>query len=264
MSNSDNQNGSRANGITTQPLPASQKAYVHSHEHPEVSVPMRAITLSGDHAGNGHENAPVMVYDTSGPYTDPSVETDIRGRPQAAALRMDQSSRRCGGNPGSQLRQRQWARTVRTPNDFLKLPGVRFCVPRPVVTFPRCTTRKRHHYPGDGVHRYSREHRPPGALENGANGNPRTTTGNSFGASIPKFVTAEFVRDEVARGRAIMPANINHPESEPMIIGRNFLVKINANIGNSAVASSRGGGGREDDLGHPLGLGYRHGSFHRR
>ncbi len=76
------------------------------------------------------------------------------------------------------------------------------------------------------------------ALENGAKGNPRTTTGNSFGASIPKFVTAEFVRDEVARGRAIIPANINHPESEPMIIGRNFLVKINANIGNSAVASS--------------------------
>jgi phosphomethylpyrimidine synthase len=76
------------------------------------------------------------------------------------------------------------------------------------------------------------------ALENGAGGNPRTTTGNSFGASIPKFVTAEFVRDEVARGRAIIPANINHPESEPMIIGRNFLVKINANIGNSAVASS--------------------------
>ena len=76
------------------------------------------------------------------------------------------------------------------------------------------------------------------ALENGANGNPRTTTGNSFGAAIPKFVTAEFVRDEVARGRAIIPSNINHPESEPMIIGRNFLVKINANIGNSAVASS--------------------------
>ncbi len=77
------------------------------------------------------------------------------------------------------------------------------------------------------------------ALENGANGNPRPIhAGHSFGASIPQFVTAEFVRDEVARGRAIIPANINHPEAEPMIIGRNFLVKINANIGNSAVASS--------------------------
>src|SRR5574339_535227 len=78
MSNSDNQNGSKLKGVTTQPLPASQKAYVHGHEHPDISVPMRAITLSGGHAGNGQENAPVMVYDTSGPYTDPSVETDIR------------------------------------------------------------------------------------------------------------------------------------------------------------------------------------------
>ena len=73
------------------------------------------------------------------------------------------------------------------------------------------------------------------ALENGQS---RTHNGYSFGAAIPKFVTAEFVRDEVARGRAIIPANVNHPEAEPMIIGRNFLVKINANIGNSAVASS--------------------------
>jgi phosphomethylpyrimidine synthase len=76
------------------------------------------------------------------------------------------------------------------------------------------------------------------AVENGADGASRTHAGNSFGAVIPKFVTPEFVRDEIARGRAIIPANINHPESEPMVIGRNFLVKINANIGNSAVASS--------------------------
>jgi phosphomethylpyrimidine synthase len=76
------------------------------------------------------------------------------------------------------------------------------------------------------------------AFENGAAGNGRTHAGYSFGAAIPKYVTPEFVRDEVARGRAIIPSNINHPESEPMIIGRNFLVKINANIGNSAVASS--------------------------
>src|SRR4029077_17450098 len=76
------------------------------------------------------------------------------------------------------------------------------------------------------------------ALENGNGGGSRTHAGNSFGAAIPKFVTPEFVRDEVARGRAIIPTHINHPEREPMIIGRNFLVKINANIGNSAVASS--------------------------
>ncbi len=76
------------------------------------------------------------------------------------------------------------------------------------------------------------------ALESGSNGASQTHKGNSFGASLPKLITPEFVREEIARGRAIIPANINHPESEPMIIGRNFLVKINANIGNSAVASS--------------------------
>jgi len=77
MSNSDNQNGSKPDGITTRPLPASQKAYVYSHARPDISVPMRAITLSGEPGGNGHANA-IMVYDTSGPYTDPDVTTDIR------------------------------------------------------------------------------------------------------------------------------------------------------------------------------------------
>jgi phosphomethylpyrimidine synthase len=101
------------------------------------------------------------------------------------------------------------------------------------------------------------------ALENGANGGSRTHAGNSFGASLPKVVTAEFVRDEVARGRAIIPANINHPESEPMIIGRNFLVKINANIGNSAVASSIEAL-VEKMIWAALGLGYSHGSFNGR
>jgi phosphomethylpyrimidine synthase len=85
----------------------------------------------------------------------------------------------------------------------------------------------------------------------------RQHRGESFGAAIPAEVTAEFVRDEVARGRAIIPANVNHPESEPMIIGRNFLVKVNANIGNSAVTSVDRRGGRQDDLGDPLGR--RHG-----
>ena len=87
--------------------------------------------------------------------------------------------------------------------------------------------------------------------------------GESFGASVPLFVTPEFVRDEVARGRAIIPANINHPELEPMIIGRNFLVKINANIGNSAVTSSDRGGGREDGVVDPLGRRHRDGPLHR-
>ena len=108
MSNSDNQNGSKANGITTQPLPASQKAYVHSHEHPEVSVPMRAITLSGDHAGNGHANVPVMVYDTSGPYTDPSVETDIRSGLKPLRLEWIKARGDVEEIPSHKLQQRQW------------------------------------------------------------------------------------------------------------------------------------------------------------
>jgi phosphomethylpyrimidine synthase len=94
--------------------------------------------------------------------------------------------------------------------------------------------RKRHRHAGDGVHRDPREP----AARRGARCAAAQHPGESFGASIQKFITPEFVRDEVARGRAIIPNNINHPESEPMIIGRNFLVKINANIGNSAVTSS--------------------------
>ena len=90
----------------------------------------------------------------------------------------------------------------------------------------------------------------------------RQHPGQSFGATIPAVITPEFVRSEVARGRAIIPANINHPESEPMIIGRNFLVKINANIGNSAVASSHRRRSRKDALGHPLGRGHGDGPFH--
>ena len=130
-------------------------------------------------------------------------------------------------------------RTVRTPNDFPETSR------RPVLRAKAGCNVSQMHYARKGIITPEMEYIAirenigrQKALENGANGNPRTTTGNSFGASIPKFVTAEFVRDEVARGRAIIPANINHPESEPMIIGRNFLVKINANIGNSAVASS--------------------------
>ncbi len=91
----------------------------------------------------------------------------------------------------------------------------------------------------------------------------RQHRGESFGAAIPGEITPEFVRDEVARGRAIIPANINHPESEPMIIGRNFLVKINANIGNSALCSSHRRGSGEDDLGDPLGRRHGDGSVHR-
>jgi phosphomethylpyrimidine synthase len=249
MSNAQSDNGAKSQGITDQPLPASHKIYVHSHQHPDVSVAMRAVELStaqnghGNGNGNGsHANAPVMIYDTSGPYTDPNTETDIRR----------------GLRP---LRQ-HW---IRARGDVEELAGSSYVVPalkngkpntpqterfpdaarRPILRAkPGCNVSQMH-YARKGIVTPEMEFVAirenigrQKAFENGAAENGRTHAGYSFGAAIPKFVTPEFVRDEVARGRAIIPSNINHPESEPMIIGRNFLVKINANIGNSAVASS--------------------------
>ncbi len=243
MANSNKSNGAKHEGITTQPLPASQKIYVHSHDHPDISVPMRAIALNGGHGDHGaNENGaslPLVVYDTSGPYTDPTVETDIRKG--LRALRLDWIKARSDveevsayhfANGNGKNGSRNGSHTERFPDDSR----------RPVLRAKPGRNVSQMHYAKKGMITPEMEYIAirenigrEKALENGAS---RTHTGNSFGASIPKFVTPEFVRDEVARGRAIIPANINHPESEPMIIGRNFLVKINANIGNSAVASS--------------------------
>ena len=245
MANSQNQNSSGKNGITTQPLPASHKMYVHSHQRPDVSVPMRAIVVSATragHPGNGHANPPVVVYDTSGPYTDPNVETDIRKGLRPLRLnwieaRSDVEEIAGGGhsNANGKNVSKDGSQTERFP-EASRRPILRARPGRNVTQM---------YYAKKGIVTPEMEYIAirenlgrQKALENGANGNPRTTTGSSFGAAIPKFVTPEFVRDEVARGRAIIPANVNHPESEPMIIGRNFLVKVNANIGNSAVASS--------------------------
>ena len=245
MANSQNQNSSGKNGITTQPLPASHKMYVHSHQRPDVSVPMRAIVVSATragHPGNGHANPPVVVYDTSGPYTDPNVETDIRKGLRPLRLnwieaRSDVEEIAGGGhsNANGKNVSKDGSQTERLP-EASRRPILRARPGRNVTQM---------YYAKKGIVTPEMEYIAirenlgrQKALENGANGNPRTATGNSFDAAIPKFVTPEFVRDEVARGRAIIPANVNHPESEPMIIGRNFLVKINANIGNSAVASS--------------------------
>ena len=245
MANSQNQNSSGKNGITTQPLPASHKMYVHSHQRPDVSVPMRAIVVSATragHPGNGHANPPVVVYDTSGPYTDPNVETDIRKGLRPLRLnwieaRSDVEEIAGGGhsNANGKNVSKDGSQTERFP-EASRRPILRARPGRNVTQM---------YYAKKGIVTPEMEYIAirenlgrQKALENGANGNPRTATGNSFDAAIPKFVTPEFVRDEVARGRAIIPANVNHPESEPMIIGRNFLVKINANIGNSAVASS--------------------------
>jgi phosphomethylpyrimidine synthase len=218
--------------ISTEPLPASRKVYVPGGA--DVRVPMREISVSPTREGfsaNGRRqpNAPVIVYDTSGPYTDPAAAIDVRKG--LAALRAEwinergdteeiKGSYRHNGANGTERFPEESRRTVRRARAGRNVSQMHYAK-KGIVTPEMEYIAVR-----ENIGRAA-------ALSNG-NG----AHGQSFGASIPKHVTPEFVRDEVARGRAIIPANINHPESEPMIIGRNFLVKINANIGNSAVASS--------------------------
>jgi phosphomethylpyrimidine synthase len=242
----NNQNGSNKNGITTQPLPASEKIYVQSAQRPDVRVPMRAITISsapGDQSSNGHSHPPVMVYDTSGPYTDANVETDIRKGLRPMRLEWIKGRgdvEEVAGYSYTNGNEKNGSR--KGASDTERFPDTSR---RPVLRAKPGRNVSQMHYAKQGIITPEMEYIAirenigrQKALENGSNAGSRTHAGNSFGAAIPEFVTPEFVRDEVARGRAIIPANINHPESEPMIIGRNFLVKINANIGNSAVASS--------------------------
>src|SRR5919108_4604983 len=241
MANTQKQNGSKQNGITTQPLPASHKIYVHSPRRADVKVPMRAIVVSATREGqsdNAHANPPVVVYDTSGPCTETNIETDIRKglRP----LRLEWIKAR--GDVEEIAGYRYVNGNGKNGSETERFPDTSR---RPVLRARSGCNVSQMHYAKNGIVTPEMEYIAvrenmgrQKALDNGANVNSRTTTGNSFGAAIPNFVTPEFVRDEVARGRAIIPANINHPESEPMIIGRNFLVKINANIGNSIVTSS--------------------------
>ena len=217
--------------VTTGPLPASQKIYVTPEEAPELSVPLREITLSEP------TEPKVRVYDTTGPYTDPTIAIDVSkglartrrgwvlarggveeytGRPiqpidngnvKTAALQpFPNTPRPLRGLDGKPITQFEWARAG-------------------IVTKEMVYVAARENLGRKRAHELAKK---------------RLADGESFGAALPEFITPEFVRAEVAAGRAIIPANINHAELEPMIIGRNFLVKINANIGNSAVSSSIG------------------------
>jgi phosphomethylpyrimidine synthase len=223
------------------PLPRSRKVYV-TGSRPDLRVPMREIAQSDTPSAFGAEsNPPLSVYDTSGPYTDPQAKIDIRsglaplragwidergdteelpgpssrygverlGDPRLAELRFNLKRlprrARCGSNGAGNVTQMHYARRG------IVTPEMEFIAIRENQRAAEFSEMLRRQHPGA-----------------------------SFGASLPPLITPEFVRDEVARGRAIIPANINHPEIEPMIIGRNFLVKINANIGNSAVSSSIG------------------------
>ncbi len=207
-------------------FPASRKVYV-AGTLPGVRVPMReiALTPTRDHnTGLSTPTPPLRVYDTSGPATDPDVCTDVRhGLP-----RLRESWIRARGSYDE------------TEASYRPIPGQSdFNVPVP----PKRAVLRGHgnvtqlHYARQGV--ITPEMEFVAIRENlNRQRSEDQHPGQSWGASIPSEITPEFVRQEVARGRAIIPANINHPESEPMIIGRNFLVKINANIGNSAVVSS--------------------------
>jgi phosphomethylpyrimidine synthase len=205
-----------------QPLPNSRKIYVGP-----LRVPMREISQSGD-------NPPNAVYDTSGPYTDPAATIDIRKGllPFRQAWIEARGDGELLDGPTSDYGKRR----LLDP----KLAELRFDLRRkPRRGFPgRRVTQM--HYARKGIITPEMEFIAVRENQRMVDGLGFQHPGESFGAKLPRLVTPEFVRDEVARGRAIIPANINHPETEPMIIGRNFLVKINCNIGNSAVTSSIG------------------------
>lgn len=221
------------------PLPESRKIYVHG-SRPDIQVPMREISQSDTPASMGAEQNPaIYVYDTSGPYTDPAINIDIRSG--LAPLREKWIDERgdteiLSGPASAYGRQR-----LADP----KLAEMRFDLKRQ----PRCAKAGANvtqmHYARQGIITPEMEYvaiRENQRCEHLGNQHRELLTrqhpGQDFGAFLPQHITPEFVRDEIARGRAIIPANINHSESEPMIIGRNFLVKINANIGNSALGSS--------------------------
>jgi len=229
------------NVITREPLTASKKIYVKGKLH-DIKVAMREITLTDTvHKFNGsnkvEKNEAVTVYDTSGPFTDPNIEIDLKkGLPR---LREEWILKR---NDVEELKEISSEYGRARFNDA-SLDALRFAhIRKPLKAKPGKNVSQLH-YAKQGIITPEMEYiaiRENQRIDEIKNSNLCAQhAGHSFGANTPKgFITPEFVRDEVASGRAIIPANINHPESEPMIIGRNFLVKINTNIGNSAVSSS--------------------------
>jgi len=224
----------RVDEAAVKALPNSRKIYVQGARS-DLQVPMREIMQADTPASFGVEkNPPIAVYDTSGPYTDPAVRIDIRkGLPPVRARWIDErgDTEELAGPTSRFGRERLNAPALAEMRFDLKR--------RPRRAKPAMNVTQMH-YARRGVVTPEMEFvaiRENQRRELLSDWMIRQHPGESFGASLPRSITPEFVRDEVARGRAIIPANINHPESEPMIIGRNFLVKINANIGNSAVTS---------------------------
>jgi len=246
-------------------LPASRKIYVETNgstvnfnKH-NLRVPFREIALSPSKDFDGHleENPPVRVYDTSGVWTDETVRCDVReGLPQLRRewiLGRGDTEEYTGReilpqDNGYLTKGAEEVAKIKESGKLEEFPGLK----RAPLRAKAGANVTQIHYARKGIITPEMEYvairenlgrqiafeAMQAGLENDRSSLYHQHKGESFGASLPKFVTPEFVREEVARGRAIIPANINHPESEPMAIGRNFLVKINANIGNSAIASS--------------------------
>ena len=221
----------------TRALPASRKVYIQG-SRPDIQVPMREITLTDTPVGGfgkaeGEKNPPFYVYDTSGVYTDPNVEIDLtKGLPKLrqAWIEARGDTERLAKLSSQYGNER--ANDIATAN----LRFGHIDKPRRAINGKNVTQM---HYAKQGIITPEMEYIAIRETQKQHDlTDMRQHAGNNFGANTPKLITPEFVRAEVAAGRAIIPNNINHPESEPMIIGRNFLVKINANIGNSALGSS--------------------------
>jgi phosphomethylpyrimidine synthase len=242
----------------TKPFPNSQKVHVET-SCPGISVAMREITQAPTHDFQGQitQNPPLRVYDTSGPYTDPAAKIDIRAGLQPLRLKWIEQRGDTETYQGREVQPRdngyltaghaEFASQRESAGQLQPFPGLKRA-PLRAVTGGNVSQM---HYARKGIitpeMEYIAVRETLGRSCGGQLASKHAQTdlrhqhpGQSFGARLTNrtLITPEFVRDEVAAGRAIIPANVNHPESEPMIIGRNFLVKINANIGNSAVASS--------------------------
>ncbi|MGZ5195568.1 MAG: phosphomethylpyrimidine synthase ThiC, partial [Ramlibacter sp.] len=230
--------------LTREPFPASHKVYVPGRLHPDLRVPMREVALS-----NGES---ATLYDTSGPYTEPDTVIDVRrglpalrtswiesrgdtelytGRERKAlddgTKHEDREAQRIAALRAEAAALQRQPRRAKSGGNVTQMHYARKGIVTPEMEFIAIRE--------NGKREWMAEFLGDTPINNER---ARRLAGNPMGAQIPKIITPEFVRDEVARGRAIIPANINHPEIEPMAIGRNFLVKINANIGNSAVTSS--------------------------
>jgi len=230
----------RLSDEVTKPFPASRKIYVDGSRS-DLRVPMREVILTPTHAGSGVEdNPPVYLYDTSGPYTDPKARIDLlAGLPEVRTAWIEErGDTELLSGPTSEFGRRRQEDPALGHLRFEHIRTPRRAKPGANVT--------QMHYARRGIVTPEMEYvaiRENMRLDE-LRADPRYEKllrqhkGRHFGANLPEEITPEFVRAEVAAGRAIIPANINHPELEPMIIGRNFRVKINTNIGNSAVTSS--------------------------